>query len=180
MDTIADRLTELKFYHKIDMSGGPNACWELKNTATCKGYCVVQWNTKLHYAHRVTYTLIHGQIPHNLLILHSCDNPPCVNPRHLRAGTALDNAQDMVSRGRHGSTVRRESRPRGEAHHSQRIPECLARGEQHGRTKFTWDIVDAIRLESVNGCSSRKLGLKYGVSHTAIRQIVKNLVWIKR
>ncbi|WP_428985700.1 HNH endonuclease [Sinomonas terricola] len=42
-----------------------------------------------------------GSIPDGAHILHSCDNPPCVNPGHLRPGTRFDNMQDKVLRGRH-------------------------------------------------------------------------------
>ncbi len=39
-------------------------------------------------------------VPQHLHVLHLCDNPSCVNPRHLRAGTAKDNAIDRTAKGR--------------------------------------------------------------------------------
>lgn len=49
-------------------------------------------------AHRVVLEHHHG--PSSLMSLHSCDNPPCVNIAHLRYGTAQDNVDDMMARGR--------------------------------------------------------------------------------
>lgn len=60
-------------------------------------------------AHRLIYSIFKGPIPDGMMVLHSCDNPPCVNPEHLRVGTALDNARDRVERGRgRKPTPRRE------------------------------------------------------------------------
>jgi hypothetical protein len=52
-------------------------------------------------AHRLAWAYEHDEDPGDSLILHSCDNPPCVNPEHLRPGTHADNSADKVSRGRH-------------------------------------------------------------------------------
>lgn len=52
-------------------------------------------------AHRIAWEIAHGQPPpDDLAVLHSCDNPPCVNPDHLFLGTALDNSLDMVGKDR--------------------------------------------------------------------------------
>lgn len=51
-------------------------------------------------AHRLMYQLVHGLVPDDLQIRHKCDNPPCCNPDHLETGTAYDNIQDSVQRGR--------------------------------------------------------------------------------
>ena len=51
-------------------------------------------------AHRYAWAQAHGPIPAGVLIRHSCDNPPCVNPAHLLPGTDLDNAHDREERKR--------------------------------------------------------------------------------
>lgn len=51
-------------------------------------------------AHRVIWEAAHGPIPDNLMVLHSCDNRRCINIDHLFLGTAKDNTQDMMNKGR--------------------------------------------------------------------------------
>jgi hypothetical protein len=51
-------------------------------------------------AHRWAYTREHGPIPQGVIIRHTCDNPSCIEPSHLIAGTYLQNMQDAKDRGR--------------------------------------------------------------------------------
>lgn len=51
-------------------------------------------------AHRASWIAYRGEIPDNLWVLHRCDNRLCVNPEHLFLGTARDNTQDMIKKGR--------------------------------------------------------------------------------
>ncbi len=50
--------------------------------------------------HRAVWTVVNGDIPDGLFVLHRCDNPPCVNPSHLFLGTQRDNIADMHAKGR--------------------------------------------------------------------------------
>lgn len=50
-------------------------------------------------AHRYALKSKLGDIG-DMWALHKCDQPSCVNPDHLYAGTVIENNQDKVSRGR--------------------------------------------------------------------------------
>lgn len=97
-----------RFWDKVEKRG--DGCWEwtgmrLKQVGGASplpyGYLWVEG--KMVRAHRLAYELFVAPIPEKLLVLHSCDRPWCVNPAHLRLGTAADNARDCVARKRHGN-----------------------------------------------------------------------------
>ena len=56
------------------------------------------------YAHRLSWEIHRGPIPDGLFVLHRCDTPACVNPDHLFLGSAKDNAQDCIAKGRAAPT----------------------------------------------------------------------------
>lgn len=76
-------------------------CWIWKANKNPKGYGMFVVSTKnKRLAHNVIWEKLNGVRPKGMLILHKCDNRACVNPDHLFLGTAKDNTQDMLKKGR--------------------------------------------------------------------------------
>ena len=75
-------------------------CWEWQGRIDRYGYGQVRVRGKTGKAHREAYRAFHGD-PGKLLVLHTCDNRKCCNPKHLFLGTHKDNMADMVKKGRH-------------------------------------------------------------------------------
>lgn len=108
-------------------------------------------------AHRLTYENEKGPIPKGAFILHSCDNPSCVNPDHLRVGNAKDNVADMDAR------KRRVSNP------------CY--GESNPNTDFTEPEIIALRLDYVAGLPINTILRRYGCTKAAFHDYVGGRSW---
>lgn len=77
-----------------------NGCLVWQNSKSPRGYGKIKFNNKHWRAHRLMYFIKFGALDDTTYVCHSCDNPSCINPDHLFAGTARDNAEDMKSKGR--------------------------------------------------------------------------------
>jgi hypothetical protein len=108
------------FWDRVDKSGGPDACWPWMAGRTPQGYGSLQFDGKRIYAHRYAYECKNGPLSQGAFVLHSCDNPPCCNPRHLREGGPKENIKDAIERDR------------------------IAHSERHGQTKFSDDTIRAM------------------------------------
>lgn len=78
-----------------------DGCWEWqagKFESSKGGYGQFYYEGKPIQAHRFSYMMFVNDIPEGLVVLHTCDNPPCVNPSHLTLGTHEDNAKDRESK----------------------------------------------------------------------------------
>lgn len=95
---------EERFAKKIRKVG---ACWIWIGGRNSRGYGCISVNGRSERAHRVAYRLWKGPIPQGMIVMHGCDTPLCVNPRHLSVGTHADNAKDREARGRGWSGLRR-------------------------------------------------------------------------
>lgn len=147
------------FFAKVERRE-PAECWPWLAATSEYGYgqlmCVLAGRTRALKATRVMWMFTYGAWPGDLDVLHSCDNPPCVNPAHLHLGDARLNAKEMVERGR------------------QRGP----RGDAHPLAKLTEAQVVVIRARHAQGgISIRALAREYSVSHTAMRFVVDGSAW---
>lgn len=104
-------------------------------------------------ASRVMWRLLNGIIPEGLHVLHTCDNPRCVNPDHLFLGTQKDNMVDCKSKGRN------------------------SRGVKVWTCKLTEAQVIEIRSAVASGKSRISQAWKYGVSYNQICVIVNRKQW---
>lgn len=135
----------------------PTGCWRWTKSLSNKGYgqfgYQVSGKTQMFAAHRA-FAEMFGVNIDNALVLHSCDNPWCVNPDHLRAGTLQDNMDDKVNRGR-------VFRPLGSTHHSTNLTEA-----------------QVLEIRRLAGATSRKeLASTYRTSVMAIGKIVRGDRW---
>lgn len=87
---------QLRFESKIDKTGD---CHLWLAATWSKGYGQFTLNGKNHRAHRVSYQNYNGDVG-DKQVLHSCDNPRCVNPEHLYLGTNQENRTESYDKGR--------------------------------------------------------------------------------
>lgn len=141
--------------------GQENECWEWTGRRDERGYgrfdyrCPGESRARPQLAHRLVYEALREPIPSGLDICHHCDNPPCCNPGHHFLGTAVDNAADMMAKGRNGTPV-------------------FKRGEECNLARLT----AAQALEALHSQEQAKdVALRFGVTTGAIRLIRKGKSW---
>ena len=111
------------------------------------GYPVTWDNGKAVYAHRIIMNAKPGEV-----VMHLCDNPRCVNPEHLKLGTAKENSEDMVKKGR------------------------SAKGEMCPASKLT--DLEVFGIRTLQGkVSSRVAAELYNISKTNVLDIWNRKIW---
>lgn len=108
----------------------------------CSGRRVLQ-------AHRFSYELHYGVNPGDLRVLHSCDNPSCVNPQHLSLGTDADNMRDKMLKGRCSKHL----------------------------AKLKIEQIEAIKQDLKTDMSPKMIAEKYAISRRNIYDIRAGKIW---
>ena len=151
---------EARFWSKVSIVDDDTSCWEWQASKHPDGYGTFSWSggpfeVKTPGAHRVAFFLTNGFAPENTC--HRCDNPPCVRPSHLFAGTQVENIADRHAKGRSRGAIQI-----GEANHN---------------AKLTEDAVLAIRHEVATGNPEEAVAAAHGISRATVTLIRQGAIW---
>jgi len=130
-------------------------CWVWNYGKAWNGYGLLKVAGEQRRAHRYAWERAHGPIPEGLLVLHRCDNPPCVNPAHLFLGTTQTNVTDKMQKGRFVSCP----------------------GERNGTAKLTQKQVLRIRTLLNQGVFHKTIAAEFDVSPTLVWRIKVGRAW---
>lgn len=165
-----DDISTRRFWSHVDIQT-PLECWHWKRGKGFDGYGKFAYKGSTLRAHRVSYFLHYGVDPLDLLVCHRCDNPRCCNPYHLFLGTASDNVQDAVDKGRLTYST-------GDEHWSRAHPEYHPRGEQVGGAKLTSeDVIEIRRLYAIEQLSQPDIAQRFGVTRECVSGIIRGRTW---
>jgi HNH endonuclease len=154
--------TEARFLRNINKNGPVSRftntpCWLWTGSGNKGNYgrVLISKSNPIRFvsAHRYSWTYYYGEIPHGSHVLHKCDNRRCVNPEHLKLGTAAQNSKDIVE---HGNSLR---------------------GELNPRTKLTTNDVLEIRAKYSRGETLRAIAAQYSISLTNAHSITTRRSW---
>ena len=153
-----DAATVKRFWDRVP-SRPEAGCWEWSGTTSGPGYGMLHTPEGARGAHRISPVINIGPIPAGFVVMHKCDNPSCVNPDHLKAGTQRENILDKWAKGR------------------AVLPTNKARGSKQGLSKLHEHDIPVIRDRISKGEPDCRIAKDYGVDHGAIRNIRKGISW---
>ena len=147
------RSDEKRFWAKVDR-GAPDQCWTWTASTNNCGYGRFFAGGASVLAHRYSFEVHHRPLAEGEVVRHTCDQPGCVNPHHLKAGTHQDNMNDMVRRDRQ------------------------ARGSRCAQSKLEESDIRVIRARYREGSVTQaELANTYGTTRSAISKIVRRTRW---
>ena len=132
-----------------------NGCHLFIGCRNKDGYGRIMKDGKNVYIHREVFKKHNPDVEVTGVIMHTCDTPNCINPKHLRHGTVADNVADMVAKGRR-VTVKGSNQPDAKLHEND---------------------IPAIRARLATNESCTTIAKDYGVSDSAIRSIERGKTW---
>lgn len=136
-----------RFWRKAKRTKNGCLVWQHSKIWSGYGRCSFNGNNNLR-AHRVSFFITYGYMPE--MVLHKCDNPPCIEPDHLFEGSQLENMRDCKKKNRD------------------------AKGEKQGSSKLTVDKIRSIRKSKK---TLHELADKYGVAFQTIGKIKRHQRW---
>ena len=158
---LADHLDRFMGYVMPEPMSG---CWLWTGAQSSSGYGHLTVEGRSVKAHRFSYEVHNGPISdvagqdcRGACVIHSCDNPLCVNPRHLRVGSHVENMRDKADRGR--------------------VVSNPLLGDKHQNSKLTSEKVRRLRTMAANGLGPVSIGRALGVSHAAISSVLTGRTW---
>jgi hypothetical protein len=138
-----------RFWRKVERT---KDCWIWIGARTSKGYGRLHFGSRnqSQRAHRLSYMMEYGAIPRGMIVLHKCDNPPCVRPDHLMLGTPKDNSLDRVAKDR------------------------APKGQEASWSKLTLEQVCAIKSDTR---LQRVIAAEYGICQQSVSLIKRGINW---
>lgn len=144
---------EQRFWQKVNKKED-DQCWEWLGFKIKSGYGRLRdENKQTKQATHISWFIEYGDYPKEYMC-HTCDNPSCVNPKHLFEGDAKANVEDMVKKKRN------------------------VKGSKSYKAILTEDIVSQIKKEYTGAYGDcTRLAKKYGTTYSTISKIMRNLQW---
>jgi len=154
--TKEEQMKRLKSSFEKYVIRNEDGCWGWKGCLS-KKYGSLQYGGKYKSisAHRASWLIHKGEIPEDLFICHTCDNPVCTKPEHLFLGTPTDNVLDMIKKGRNKPT----------------------RGEKSASAKLNEAQVIQIKELLEQNESMTQIAKKFGVHIVTIHDIKYKKTW---
>lgn len=142
-----------RFWRKVSRTDNDDDCWLWTGSKDGGNYGVFFLQERNQKAHRASWLLHYGAIPDRTFVLHRCDNPSCVNPKHLFLGSHIDNMQDMARKGR------------------------STKGERSATAKLTETQIEQVFKLRKHGWLIKDIAIHLGVGKTCIQSLLAGTSW---